>query len=169
MELKSNAQKWIIGIVIAVVILVTGYILLNQNNAQQANTEISGNTNPNFTSKPATTGTKSGSPTSVTPADEFASGTYTSHGKYISPDGEQTIEVEITVSEGNITNATLSPVDSDLESLRYQQKFNSGLSGLIVGKRLDEAYISGNVNGSSLTADGFNEALDSIIEQAQAS
>lgn len=162
MEEKSKAPIWIIGIVVAAVVLVSGYLLLNQNN-KSTDTEVAGN----IDTSNATTGTKEGAVNSTT--SQYSDGVYTAEGKYYSPGGEQTIELELTIADGRISAVDLSGVEPDLESSRYQQKFNAGLENLVVGKKIEESFITGRVNGSSLTADGFNDALDSIIEQAQVS
>lgn len=161
MDNKSNVPKWSIGVVIALVILVSGYILISSNSSGSS-TQISGN----LDTTNATVGAKNGAERTSTPSTNFSNGTYTSTGSYISPAGEETIKVEAIISNGALTSLEITPQDPDLESLRYQQKFIAGISGLVVGKKIDEAYVNGRVNGSSLTAEGFNNALDGIIAEA---
>ncbi len=97
----------------------------------------------------------------------YKNGTYSANGSYLSPGGHESIGVTITVANDKITSVSVTATGPDPESIRYEKRFASGISSIVVGKTLDQATVSGRVNGSSLTGDGFNAALTTIIEQAK--
>ena len=98
----------------------------------------------------------------------YADGSYQSSGGYQSPNGAETIEVSITVTDGAISAVEVTPQATNSTSQRYQGYFAGGIAEEVVGKSLDEAEVS-RVAGSSLTSGGFAEALESIRQDAKAS
>lgn len=104
---------------------------------------------------------------SATPAS-YVDGTYQSSGGYQSPNGAETIEVSITLTDGAISAVEVTPQATNSTSQRYQGYFAGGIAEEVVGKSLDEANVS-RVAGSSLTSGGFAEALESIRQDAKAS
>ena len=96
-----------------------------------------------------------------------ATGTYSATGEYTSPGGDQTVDVEVTLEDGVITAVTVTPGATDSQSQRYQQDFAANVASEVVGKSLEDVDVS-TVASSSLTSQGFNDALDQIAEQAGA-
>ena len=97
-----------------------------------------------------------------------ADGTYTVTGGYQSPNGPETVVVTVSVADGIITEASVAPQASNATSSRYQGQFAGGIADEVVGKPLAQVEVS-RVAGSSLTGRGFNEAMDQIRAEAQAS
>lgn len=97
---------------------------------------------------------------------EFEDGTYTATGSYISPAGEETIDVSITLEGGVITASEFTGNATNEKSVTYQGLFASGYEDQIIGKMVNEVALD-KVSGSSLTPKGFNDALDQIRTQAQ--
>lgn len=93
-------------------------------------------------------------------------GTYTATGEYQSPAGDEKIDVEITISDGRISDVDVNALADNPTSKIYQERFQEGISGVIVGKKINEVEIASRINGSSLTPAGFKEAFDEIIQQA---
>ncbi|WP_043534653.1 MULTISPECIES: hypothetical protein [Actinomyces] len=93
-----------------------------------------------------------------------ATGEYSATGTYTGPGGTQTVEVDLTVEDGTITAVTVTPGAVDSQSLRYEEDFADHVAEQVVGKSLDEVSV-GTVASSSLTGQGFNDALDQIREQ----
>jgi uncharacterized protein with FMN-binding domain len=100
----------------------------------------------------------------------YKNGTYTASGSYTSPGGRETIDVALTIANDTVTAVNVTPHPDNPTTSQYQNRFKNGVSGRIVGKKVDNAKISisdGNVNGSSLTLRGFNQALELIKSQAK--
>lgn len=106
-------------------------------------------------SEPATAGATTG---------DVADGTYDGSGSYANPGGVSEVHVTMTIAAGKVSDVKVEPGATGT-SLQYQQKFISGIAAEVVGKSLDEIKVS-KVSGSSLTSQGFNQALDQIKAEA---
>ncbi|MEV7607986.1 FMN-binding protein [Microbacterium sp. NPDC089320] len=111
----------------------------------------------------STESTDSGAATS----GDYADGTYTADGSYQTPETVEEITVTLTVADGLVTEVEVTGDPQARESEQYQGQFIDGISDEVVGKSLDDIEVS-RVAGSSLTSGGFNEAVESIKEQAAA-
>lgn len=100
-------------------------------------------------------------------AGTYTDGTYEAEGSYESPGGEESIAVELTVSDDVVTDVTVTPQASGGNAARYQEEFASGIADEVVGQELSGLSVD-KVSGSSLTGDGFNAALDQIRADAEA-
>lgn len=96
---------------------------------------------------------------------DYTDGTYTADGSYQTPETVETISVTLTVADGLVTDVEVTGDPQARESEQYQGEFIGGIADEVVGKSLDEIEVS-RVAGSSLTSGGFNEAVESIKEQA---
>jgi uncharacterized protein with FMN-binding domain len=96
---------------------------------------------------------------------EYADGTYTATGDYVSPAGPSQVTVEITLENDAVTDVTVTPLSTDPTAKGFQTKFADGIAGVIVGKDVDTLAVS-RVGGSSLTSGGFNDALAQIKAEA---
>jgi uncharacterized protein with FMN-binding domain len=145
----------LIGIVASVAIAVQGN--LNDQNPEQ--------TTQNQTSNPSSQ--SSSGVNDNTDTSDYRDGTYSATGSYVSPGGRESIELTVTIENGIITSTQLQQNATDREAREYQAAFASGYSELVVGKNVDEVSLS-RVAGSSLTSNGFNNALDQIKDDAAA-
>jgi len=120
------------------------------------------------TDDPTTTSAAPSTDTSDTgeASGDYADGTYEGSGSYANPGGVSEVDVTITLADGKVSDVEVEPGASGT-SLQYQQKFISGIADEVVGKSLDEISVS-KVSGSSLTSQGFNQALEQIKADAQA-
>lgn len=161
MESKSP-NKAIIGIIVIALIAIaaTAVIVMGSNN--KANDSTTSDTTT--TSSADTPSTSSSTTTSAT---SFKDGTYTATGSYQTPGGSESIGVTLTLSSGTITDASVQQNASGGEAEEYQSKFASGFKSQVVGKKITDVSLS-RVAGSSLTPNGFNNALQTIEEQAKA-
>ncbi len=98
---------------------------------------------------------------------DYADGTYTADGSYQTPETVETISVTLTIADGVVSDVEVTGDPQARESEQYQGQFIDGISDEVVGKSLDDLNVS-RVAGSSLTSGGFNEAVESIKEQAAA-
>lgn len=151
----------LIGI-IAIVLLATagtaGMVALNKKSSS-ADTTASSQT-PN-------TSTSADTPSTTTTSATYKDGTYTATGSYSSPGGTEKIGVTVTLKDGVVTSSSLDTSKATGDAAEYQDQFASGYKKLVVGKNIDSISLS-RVSGSSLTSNGFNDALDAIKQQAKA-
>lgn len=103
----------------------------------------------------------------VDPSATFRDGTYTATGHYISPGGPSAIAVKLTLKDNKVSTVTVTPKAENPTAISYETRFASGVSGLVVGKRITELKVT-KVSGSSLTSMGFDKAIAAIEERATA-
>jgi uncharacterized protein with FMN-binding domain len=99
----------------------------------------------------------------------YEDGDYDATADYQSPNGTETIDVELTLENDIITDITVTgkSVDPSPEVLRFQGEFEAGIADVVQGKNIDELDVH-RVGGSSLTSSGFNEAIHQIKVKAKA-
>lgn len=97
----------------------------------------------------------------------YIDGTYVAVGNYSTPGGTDSIGLTVTLENGIIVSTELEQHATSGNSAQFQGQFASGYADLVVGKDIDEVRLS-RVAGSSLTSNGFNEALEEIKEEARA-
>ena len=98
---------------------------------------------------------------------DYTDGTYTTDGSYQTPETVEKISVTLTIADGLVEDVEVTGDPQAPETERYQGEFIDGIADEVVGKSLDEIEVS-RVAGSSLTSGGFNDAVESIKEQAAA-
>ena len=96
----------------------------------------------------------------------YADGSYSSSGSYQSPAGSESISVTLVVKDDKVFSLSVASNAVNATGKIYQGKFISGINSLVVGKSIEELGSFSQVNGSSLTPNGFNQALNSIKSQA---
>jgi uncharacterized protein with FMN-binding domain len=96
----------------------------------------------------------------------YKDGTYSADGNYVSPNGTETVGVELTLAEGTVTGVNITQHPSNPNTRKFQGEFAGGIAAQIVGKNIDELNVS-KVAGSSLTSGGFNQAVEKIKQEAQ--
>ncbi|MCW2788605.1 MAG: hypothetical protein JWQ91_2838 [Aeromicrobium sp.] len=97
----------------------------------------------------------------------FEDGDYEAEGSYSNPGGQSSVKVELTLADNEITDVTVTPEATNGTSKQFQTKFAGGIADEVVGKSIDELEV-GAVAGSSLTGEGFNQAIEQIKGEAQA-
>lgn len=116
---------------------------------------------------PATSGAPmAGTGSSSSAASGYKDGTYSADGNYVSPNGTETVGVELTLSGGTVSDVNITQHPSNPNTRKFQGEFAGGIKAQIVGKKLDELNVS-KVAGSSLTSGGFNQAVEKIKAEAQ--
>jgi uncharacterized protein with FMN-binding domain len=98
-------------------------------------------------------------------AGSYQDGTYSADGNYVSPNGTETVGVQLTLAGGSVSDVVITPHPSNPNTRKFQGEFASGIKAQIVGKQLDEIKVS-KVAGSSLTSGGFNQAVEKIKADA---
>jgi uncharacterized protein with FMN-binding domain len=116
----------------------------------------------------STKGTAPSPGASTMPASgsEYKDGTYSADGTYVSPNGTETVGVQLTLAAGTVTDVQITQHPSNPNTRKFQGEFAGGIASQVVGKNIDELNVS-KVAGSSLTSGGFNQALEQIKSEAQ--
>jgi uncharacterized protein with FMN-binding domain len=109
--------------------------------------------------------TDSGSTDSGTASGSYADGTYSADGSYATPESVETINVTVTLENDVITAVEVTGDPQKRESEQYQGQFIGGIADVVVGQDIDDIQVS-RVAGSSLTSNGFNEAIEAIKSEA---
>lgn len=127
----------------------------------------------NTPAAPATSGTSTagaspsgGASTPGGGGSGYKDGTYSADGTYVSPNGTETVGVQLTLAAGTVTDVQITQHPSNPNTRKFQGEFAGGIAAQVVGKNIDELKVS-KVAGSSLTSGGFNKALEQIKSEAQ--
>ncbi|MBO1266907.1 FMN-binding protein [Arthrobacter cavernae] len=119
---------------------------------------------------PAATGqasSQAGSTSSTgSTAAGYKDGSYSADGRYTSPNGQETVGVELTLSGGTVSAVNITVHPSNPNTRKFQTEFKDGIAAQIVGKKLNDLNVS-KVAGSSLTSGGFKQAVEQIKSQAK--
>lgn len=137
-----------------------------------ASVVIAVNNNPNDTKTATTSDDHGRAPTDEAATDSsdvsaYKDGTYTATGSYLSPGGRESVELTVVIKDGVITETALKTQATDREAEDYQELFANHYKELVVGKKINGLSLS-RVAGSSLTSNGFNDALQEIRDDARA-
>ena len=108
----------------------------------------------------------SGASPLATSGSVYKDGTYSADGNYVSPNGTETVGVELTLAGGTVTAVNITQHPSNPNTRKFQGEFAGGIASQIVGKSIDGLSVS-KVAGSSLTSGGFNQAVEQIKAEAQ--
>jgi uncharacterized protein with FMN-binding domain len=98
-------------------------------------------------------------------ANTYKNGTYSAVGTYSTPGGRESIGLSVTIRDDKIVDSSLTQNARTEQAKDFQQRFASGYKQEVVGKKIEEVSLS-RVAGSSLTSSGFNNALDTIKNDA---
>lgn len=104
-----------------------------------------------------------GAPT--TTRSTLKDGVFTTKGTYSTPGGAESINLTVILKNDIIVNVELQQNASRGDSAIYQAKFASGYKPFVQGKDIKEIKLT-RVAGSSLTSDGFNQAIENIRRDA---
>jgi flagellar basal body-associated protein FliL len=161
---KGGGAMW--AIIVVVILAVAGLVFaFTGKKSVLVDTTIVDTTQTADTTTATTTDI-----TTIPPADKktvYKNGTYTSIGDYNSPGGAEQIKVTVTIADDVVTDATVvSETTSGEQAVRFQDRFISGFKSQVVGKNIVDVSLS-RVSGSSLTPQGWNDAIAKIQAQAK--
>ena len=161
----TGPNKALVGIIIVALIAIIaggGYIVSQSSNEDQAKTTEQSNSAPKDTA--SDTGLEENQ---VATAGTYNNGTYEATGSYNSPGGRESIKLALTIADGKVSDSTVTSEAKNPTAKSYQADFISGYKTQVVGKSVDEIQLD-SVAGSSLTPDGFEDALEQIKQDAAA-
>lgn len=150
------------GLAILIVVVLVGIvasvaIVVNSEKEATKDSSVTGSANSSSANP---------SPETSTDTSTYKDGTYTATGSYLSPGGRELVDLTVVVKDGVITETSLVKKASDSEAEEYQEKFATNYQSQVVGKKINGLSLS-RVAGSSLTSNGFNNALTKIRDQAK--
>jgi hypothetical protein len=96
---------------------------------------------------------------------KYKDGTYETVGNYMSPGGEESIEVKLTLVDNIVTDAQVVSKAERPNSVKFQGIFIENYKDKVIGKNINRIKLK-KIAGSSLTPQGFNDALNKIKSQA---
>jgi uncharacterized protein with FMN-binding domain len=117
------------------------------------------------TASSAATGSGTASAPAGSSGSGYKDGTYSADGNYKSPNGTETVGVQLTLAGGTVSAVEITEHPSNPNTRKFQGQFAGGIADQVVGRSLDEIKVS-KVAGSSLTSGGFNQAVEAIKAQA---
>jgi hypothetical protein len=100
-------------------------------------------------------------------AGNYKDGSYSAIGKYYSPGGQESIKVSLTLKNNLVTDSQAESGANDPTASSYQSIFISNYKKFVIGKKITSIKLA-NVSGSSLTSQGFQDALKQIEKQTKA-
>ena len=93
---------------------------------------------------------------------KYKDGEYNVEGQY----GKKSILVKLSLDSDKIKEVAVTPNTLNIpRSHNLQKKFAAAVPEVVVGKPIDEIHLD-RLAGSSLTTQGFNDALDKIKSAA---
>jgi len=168
MEQKSKKDLIVtLSVLLAVVFIVTGVLLTNKKEPTASeNTTVE--TSDTATTTPETTPATTEPTSTETPTNTsgFKDGTYTATGDYSTPEDIENIKVTVTLKDGIVTETSAIASMISRDSKEYATQFVENYKSQVVGKKISSIKLS-RVSGSSLTSQGFNDAIDQIETQAK--
>lgn len=167
-------KQQIIGLISIIIIAgsaTAGVVMLkniqDEGTTGSASTSVSADTTTDSIAS-ASSSSASSSTAESTTASNYADGTYTATGSFYTPDGTESMEVTITLASGTITDVSLDYSSIyNRESYMYTNMFSNSIDSYAVGESIDSLSLR-RVAGASLTTDGFNNALETIRNDAAA-
>lgn len=168
----NNTQKIIAAFVVMLAVVMATVGVNAYEKKQQAadstttNLPVAANTSATPESSATTQNTTPPTTSSATSSD-IKDGTYTATSEYYVPHGYEDISVTLTIKDDVVTTSQITNSEDNPESARYQQRFTNSYKSYVVGKKASGLKLP-YVAGASDTTDGFNDALEKILAQAQA-
>lgn len=97
--------------------------------------------------------------------NRFRNGSYTTEASYFTPARTRhDMDITLTVTDDIVTDAAIT-YDGGAPETGHHRRFDSAYRDAVIGVALDEISLA-RVGGASLTSEAFNEAVDTIEQQA---
>ena len=163
-KVKSNIMPIAIVIAIVVIILVGAVALGMNKKSEESQESKAGETQENSQTQMKRQPAKD----SAMMKQSYKDGNYSSEGAYTSPGGAESISVKLTLKNNVVENATVASIKpSGPIATKMQAAFISGFKDQVIGKNINGINVT-KVAGSSLTPQGFNDAVEKIKSKAKA-
>jgi hypothetical protein len=101
-----------------------------------------------------------------TDTSSYSNGSYSETVYYYTPAGEDVLNLEIRVEDERIVELSVHADTNSETSADFQELFLDEVESIVVGSHLDDLPYISAINGSSLLAEAFSDALYGVREQA---
>lgn len=176
MNKRSHAPQYIGISVITAMLLIGAYVLIIHNKPQPLSVAAVSTPTPLAVSSETATPTASATAVETTAATatatptastQYKNGTYTASASYMVPrGGMNSLTIKMTIQNDTITSVTTNNDISEGDSQFYVDSFDQNISGVVVGKKLANAYV-GRVGAASLTSSAFNNIVNKVMSSAK--
>ncbi len=95
----------------------------------------------------------------------YRDGSFQANGTYQSPNGNENIIVVLELQSDIVTGVEIIINPNNPTTANFQGKFADGIGDVVIGQDIDSLDVT-VVAGSSLTGNGFREALNAIKADA---
>lgn len=95
----------------------------------------------------------------------YRDGSFQANGTYQSPNGSENIIVVLELQNDIVTGVEITINPNNPTTANYQGQFADGIGEIVIGQDIDTLNVT-VVAGSSLTSNGFREALTAIKADA---
>lgn len=95
----------------------------------------------------------------------YRDGSFQANGTYQSPNGSENIIVVLELQNDIVTDVEITVNPNNPTTANYQGQFADGIGDIVIGQDIDTLNVT-VVAGSSLTSNGFREALNAIKADA---
>lgn len=164
---KRKELATVLAVLIMVAVIVGAVAMASKSSKDQQAAKVAGTSAGGASASQSNGTTDTAGTSSVAGSAAYKDGQYTATGSYVSPGGSERITIQVTLKDGVVAGTAATSGASDPEGQEYQNQFIQGYKKLVVGKPIDSISLS-RVSGSSLTSQGFNDALKQIEQQAKA-
>jgi len=164
---QSGRKRQIIttlAVLIVIVVIVSAAAIANKKGDTDNTSAVQP---PSGSQSDSMTSSESSSSDATASESGYKDGTYNTSGSYGTPGGTESIEVSVTLKDGVVTDSSVTSKAKDAESKEYQSMFVGGYKQYVTGKKINDIHLN-RVAGSSLTPEGFNDAIETIQDQAKA-
>lgn len=173
MEGSTKSNKNLIlaaaAVILILVIAAGGFFVLN-NRENLPIENLESENSPKQTSQQfnPTSGQNSnnGMMMSIHMTATYKDGTYSATGSYATPGGMEQLGVSVTLKNGVITSSSVTQEGKSPTAKVKQADFAQNFRSFVIGKNIDQVNLT-VVSGSSLTTQGFDDALTQIKSQAK--
>jgi uncharacterized protein with FMN-binding domain len=170
---NDHTPKIVGSIIISAVMLVGLYVFFlkdsSSNNVSATSAVVTTTDTSSSSSRSSNTSqdTNKDTSTGTSPnASGYTDGVYSATVKYSVPGERNTLNVSLTIGNGQITAVTTDSSYGDHESGSYIDSFESKVQSAVVGKPLSTSF-SSRIGRASLTTSAFYSAIANIKTQAQ--
>ncbi|MDO9591153.1 MAG: hypothetical protein Q7J04_08440 [Microcella sp.] len=111
------------------------------------------------------TGCTTAAETEVPVDASYRDGSFQANGTYQSPNGSENIIVVLQLENDIVTDVEVTINPNNPTTANYQNQFSDGIGDIVIGQDIDSLDVT-VVAGSSLTGNGFREALNAIKADA---
>ncbi|MBW3090004.1 FMN-binding protein [Bifidobacterium miconisargentati] len=141
----------------------------NSGETEKSQEEQSQSSGSDSSDSGSSSGSSSDSSDSGTTSDKkdtgnYKDGDYSINGQY-GPVGEDSIDVHLTIKDGNVENVEIVGHPFTTISKNHQDAFAKAINGVVDGKPLKDLKVD-KVAGASWTSDAFNKALEIARQEA---